>query len=167
MARSNTDVNPVLRILRHGDRKSLSPSLLLSLLCLYPELLYELLLTYHIPLFSLLFTPYHSLHSNHPLPFTLHPFPHTHLYTNPQADAHFDPTASTCAITTTEKLRDNVIVTLVTDFVLCVIMLGGVVRQKNDGGLWRMIYRHVSSSLLIFLFCGGGGGSEFEFEFGG
>ncbi|EIM84470.1 uncharacterized protein STEHIDRAFT_148503 [Stereum hirsutum FP-91666 SS1] len=58
------------------------------------------------------------------------------------ADAFFDPIASTCAITTTAKNRDNVVVTLVSDFVLCVIMLGGVVRQKNDGGLWRMIYRH-------------------------
>lgn len=59
-----------------------------------------------------------------------------------QADAVYDPTAGGCAITTTEKNRDNVIATLVSDIVLCGIMLVGVARQKNDGGLWRMILRH-------------------------
>lgn len=50
---------------------------------------------------------------------------------------------SSCAVESSDKSRTNFIVTLASDVTLLIIIFGGVMRQKNEGGLWRMLFHHV------------------------
>ncbi|KAK0229741.1 hypothetical protein EDD85DRAFT_849564, partial [Armillaria nabsnona] len=64
------------------------------------------------------------------------------------------PASRTCIAKNTAENALNCITTFVTDFVLLLSMLSGILRTKNDQSLWRLLYRQVcdSNSRTPFMF---------------
>ncbi|KAI9454253.1 hypothetical protein BJY52DRAFT_766903 [Lactarius psammicola] len=61
-----------------------------------------------------------------------------------QLRATWAPVQGVCAVLNIEKSKNNIIVTLVTDVVLCLTMLVGLLRLRQHGtmmGLWRLLWR--------------------------
>ncbi|KAI0066055.1 hypothetical protein BV25DRAFT_1494434 [Artomyces pyxidatus] len=64
----------------------------------------------------------------------------------------WNPESPGCVVLYTDRSRENVIVTLVTDMVQLVLMLWGLVRYGNAGtfnGLWRLLYNQGLLWLVI------------------
>ena len=57
------------------------------------------------------------------------------------------PAQSTCVVLNTERSKDNIIATLVSDVVLVLTMLVGLLRLRKDGtlfGLGKLLWKQVS-----------------------
>ena len=48
-----------------------------------------------------------------------------------------------CFVEDSQKAKLNVLVSTVTDLILLLAMIFGVLRLKADTSIWRMLYRHV------------------------
>jgi len=52
------------------------------------------------------------------------------------------PLQNACFVEESQKAKLNVLVSTVTDFILLLAMIIGVLRLKADTSIWRMLYRH-------------------------
>jgi hypothetical protein len=69
-----------------------------------------------------------------------------------QLHATWSPTQSVCAVLNIESSKNNIIITLVTDVVLLLTMLAGLLRLRQYGtmmGLWRLLWRQGLIWLLL------------------
>ncbi|KAI0268893.1 hypothetical protein BC834DRAFT_658640 [Gloeopeniophorella convolvens] len=77
----------------------------------------------------------------------------SYLHSTITVRAVFSPVGSFCAVQHTEHSKINILVTLVTDFVLLGLMLGGLMRWSSarsaGGGIWRLLYNQGLVWLLV------------------
>ena len=72
----------------------------------------------------------------------------------PQLHAAWVPAQNVCVVINTESTRKNVTATLVTDVVLLLIMLVGLLRMPQYGnmfGLWKILWRQVGNEVSFLL----------------
>jgi hypothetical protein len=59
------------------------------------------------------------------------------------------PAENACLIIDSQKAKLNVLVSTVTDLILLLVMIVGVIRLESDSSIWRMLYRHGMVWILV------------------